>query len=203
MTYTDWRRAVRDIQTKTGAVTDKQRELALLAGIDVPDTLPELVAAARLQNAFAEYLHLEPAARCSDEQRALIEQLSAAHGIPCSTDDRREASAWIRFLRLRGRQQALERVQVESGDIVDILDSDEEIAEVSSIASDGRIYFKGGMGHGAWPDRICVIGRKADEGETARSARRRAANDRAARARTGYWSLAKQSELREFQVEQR
>ena len=136
-----------------------------------------------------------------DVQYEIIKDLRTDDDFDPAPLDRREADAWIYFLRLKTRQRALERLEVEAGDLVKAIGSGGELlAEVSSIGSTGRIHFKGGQGTGAWPDVVTVCCRKRDDGDVARALRRVAANQVASRARTDRWSLGKQAELEEFKV---
>jgi hypothetical protein len=116
-------------------------------------------------------------------------------------NDRREAEAWIRFLRLKHRQAALEKLQVNAGDIVRAIEPEvSEPEEVSSIGSDGRIYYKGGSGKGAWPDMVTIQCRKDDNSAAALRFKRAAANLAALRSRANLWSESKQREVQGFDV---
>ena len=79
----------------------------------------------------------------------------------------------------------------------------DQVYEVSSIGSDGRVYFKGSRTGGAWPDQLTLLCRKADETEQALNFKRKAANRAALRARTDSWTLAKRSQLQRFEVNAR
>jgi hypothetical protein len=47
---------------------------------------------------------------CTDMQLEIISELeSGEHRVEPAPEDRREAEAWIRFLRLKKRQRALDR----------------------------------------------------------------------------------------------
>ena len=199
MTYDSWRDAIADIRKLTGTVTADQQKLALAAGLELPDTLPDLVAAARLQNALGATLRLDRHRPVSEYARTVIGELRSIHDVNCSPEDGREADAWVTFLQLRRRGQELERLELHAGDVVEILDSG-DLAEVSSISGTGRVNFKGGLGSGDWPDRFVVACRRDEEGEGAEQVRRRADNQRAARVRRDRWSAAKQAELQEFEV---
>jgi hypothetical protein len=97
--------------------------------------------------------------------------------------------------------QALEALTLDAGDLVKVAGTgDGQVEEVSSIESNGRVRFKGGMGASAWPDLLTVCFKKGDDGDAAHKLRKIAANNAALRARTGEWSAAKQSELEKFEV---
>src|SRR5208282_2155413 len=108
-----------------------------------------------------------------------------------------EAEAWTEFYLLKRRQEALERLQLESGDIVEIEDSGGvRLEEVVSITSDGLIYFRGGHGARQWPDRVTVRSRAQDNSKKARTLKQITANQASLRSTSREFSLAKESELR-------
>src|SRR5262249_16184090 len=51
-----------------------------------------------------------------------------------------EAEAWVTYLRLVRRRESLSKLKLDEGDIVKTKDG--ELAEVSSIGQDGRVFFK-------------------------------------------------------------
>jgi len=112
-----------------------------------------------------------------------------------------EAEAWIEFYLLKRRQQGLERLQLEAGDIVEVKDSgSERLEEVVSIASNGRVHFKGGHGAREWPDKVTVRCRKGTDTPEAKLLRKAAANRAAMRSRSNEFSYAKERELANFRV---
>jgi hypothetical protein len=205
MPHDNWRDAVADIQIATGQVTPTQRQLAVLAGIALPEGLPRLVAAARLKAAFGAELNIEPSTARSDIHDDIIAELETSEwrADPPPADGR-EADAWITFLRLKRRQAHLEQLQPVAGDVVEVNGSHRlQLAEVSSIGSDGALYFKGGGGARAWPDVVSIRSRKGDASDEAQELRVAAANQAALRQRNTNWSMAKQHELAEYEVEAR
>jgi antiviral defense system Shedu protein SduA len=201
MPHQNWRDAVAQIQQATSTTTAKQYELAKIARIELPGSLPRLVAAARLQNALSTDLGLGDPAPANAIQHEILEDLRSRDEVDPPPTDRREAEAWIEHLRLKARCRALERLQIEAGDIVKLEGSDDDrVEEISSIGNDGRVYLKGGLGGRAWPDVVTVRARKGETGAAADNLRRVAANQVATRTRTDHWSVAKQSELQEFAV---
>jgi hypothetical protein len=124
-----------------------------------------LVAAARLQNALGTEPGLGDPAPANEIQHEILEDLGSSDEADPLPADRREADAWIECLRLKARCRALERLQIEAGDIVKVESSDyDRLEEVSSIGNDGRVYFKGGLGGRAWPDVVTVRARKEARG---------------------------------------
>ena len=96
------------------------------------------------------------------------------------------------------RQENLSKLKLNEGDIVETRAG--EVAEVSSIGQDGRVFFKGGRGFGSWPDLITVIARIDDDSESASKARIKAKNTAARHSINSEWSMAKSRELSEFSI---
>jgi hypothetical protein len=204
MPHDKWLDAVAEIRIATGGNTAIQRQLASVAGIALPEAMPRLVAAARLKAALGTELYIDPAKDRSDIHDEIIAELDTSdHRVSPAPADAREADAWIHYLRLKRRQQHLEQLQLAAGDIVEVSGSPSlELAEVSSIGSDGIVYFKGGGGARAWPDMVAVRCRKDDSTTAGRELRTAAANQAALRSRNNTnWSIAKQHELAEYEVE--
>ncbi len=200
----NWRDAIRDIDEITGPVTDRQKALAVIADIQIPEDLPQLVAKLRLQTALSRDLGLPSgrvtASECTEGQLNLIAKLRWDSNIKVDPADWREASAWIYYFTLKARGRALEQSQIEAGDIVEVVGSEGRFEEVSSIGSDGRIHFKGGAGAGAWPDKVTVQCNRSDESPRARELKQKASNQAALRGRASGWSGDKHRELAEFEV---
>ncbi len=202
MGHDNWCAAVKVIHKMTGTITRKQRQLADFAKIKLPENLPQLIASARLQTALASELNLPAPSPCTENQLKLISSLE--------TDENRafpepenylEADAWITFLYLKKRQRNLEQLKVESGDLLEVNGSkDPKVAAVSSIGSDGRIYFKGGAGACAWPDMVTIRYKKSDNSAAALQFRNLVANQTALRLRISDWSDRKHVELKKFEV---
>ena len=211
MVYFHWRDAVTALRETTGPLTAKQKKLAALAGTALPDDLPRLVAGARLQSELFSELGLPAAGLCSFFQAELISTLGGSNQkiiselmqnteLFAAPFDRREAGAWIAHLRLLVRLRALEQLQIEAGDVVSYTETSGEVDVVASIGSDGRVYFTGGMGAGAWPDRLTVRARKFDTSQSANDVRRKADNRAAHRKQVGDFSPRKHRELEPFEV---
>ena len=204
MPHYNWRDAIVDIDETTGPVTSKQKALATIAGIDLPDHLPQLVARHRLQVALASDIGRpyggSKTGECSDAQLELIANLKGDSDVDTSSLDSGEASAWIYYFYLKERRLVLEQLLLEAGDIVEVVGSPGQVAEVSSIGSDGRIYFKGSASVGAWPDRVTVQCRKSDQSANGQELKQKAADQAALRARATDWSGNKHRELEEFEV---
>lgn len=201
MPFQDWRDAVVSLDAMAALASDQQRVLAACIGIDISEGTPEIVAAARLQTALAAELQLPTSITPTDRQLQLLADLARNRAEFTAPRDQREADAWITYLRLRTRRDALTELQLCSGDIVAFAGYDDVVlAEVSSIGTLGRVNFKGGMGRGAWPDLLELRCRAADTTPQAQQLREKAATQKAARARTDSWSLVKHAELRPYEV---
>ncbi len=161
-----------------------------------------MVGAARLRRALESELVVSPVTPSTDSQLDYLGNLNAKCARnPSVRANQDEAKAWIEFYQLVRRQKALEKLQLESGDIVVIKDSGgERLGEVVSIGSSGRIYFKGGQGARAWPDRVLLQSRKSDNSTRARRLKKTAANQAATRYKIAGMSFAKEQELSGFRV---
>lgn len=200
-THVSWRAAVAALRQATGPTTNKQRNLAADAGTKLPRALPQFVAAARLQAAYAAELCVEPPTATPDYELEYLATLDAKRARdPRVKADRREAEAWIKFLLFKRRQEALERLQLEAGDIVEIKRSAGQLGAVASIGGTGRIYFKGGSGAGAWPDMVTVKCRGTATTKKAEALKAAAANQAATRAKADAWSVAKEKELLDYKI---
>lgn len=203
MSHGNWRDAVADIRAATGPVSQEQQQLAQARGETLSPDLPSTVAAARLRVLFANELNTAPAAEYTDEQLAYLSSLETAElRIPRAPRHRQELDAWVAHLRLVRRADSLEDLQLEAGDFVEVISlPDKPIEEVSSIGSDGRVYFKGGAGASAWPDQLRVRGSVRRPAADADDLRRAAANNGALRARREALSIADLELLAEFRVD--
>jgi hypothetical protein len=200
MARNNWREAVADIQQTTRRATDRQHRIAAIAGIALPKHMPQLVAAARLQNALGADIGSTDESYVNEVQEEILTALKTSKlRITTPPRNSEEARAWIAFLRLKRRKQALTNLKLMTGDIVEVSGIN-DANEVSSIGSNGRVYFKGSGGGGAWPDQLTVLCRKDDTTKKAGELKRKAINSAALRARIGSWTLAKQDELKRFEV---
>ena len=201
MTRDNWRDAAADIEQATAPATERQHQLAAVAGITLPKEMPQLVAAVRLQTALGADIGTGDEAGIDEVYEDLMASLQTPTlRITTHARNRAEARAWIAYLYLRRRQHALERLELRAGDIVEI-DGSEQVAEVSSIGSQGRIYFRGTGSGGAWPDQLIVRSRKDDDSAEARELKRQVTNNVALSARSEFPNLAKLSQLRRYGVE--
>jgi len=202
-TYSSWRNPVENLRKATQRVTPEQVKLAAFAGIELPKTLPQLVAAARLKLALANELSLPRTTPAGNGQLEFLESLNKAKARdPNVHADHEEARAWIEFYLLERRLKALEQLCIEAGDIVEVKDSSgNRVEEVVSISDNGRVNFRGGQGARAWPDRITLKHKKGANSSNARKLRQVAANLASTRARMNTWSMAREEELADFKIE--
>jgi hypothetical protein len=202
MTRDNWRDAAADIEQATARATKRQHQLAAVAGITLPKEMPQLVAAVRLQTALGADIGSDDEAEIGEVQDGLMASLQTSTlRITTPAANRAEATAWIAYLYLKRRRQALVRLELMAGDIVEI-DGSAQVGEVSSIGCQRRIYFRGTGGGGAWPDQLIVRNRKEDE-ESAevRELKKQVANNIALGARIEFPNLAKLNQLRRYEVE--
>ncbi len=147
--------------------TTWQREIAAKLGIDISNDSRQ-VAAGRINDMVESAVHPERSPR-SPTARQL--ELAAEVGIDIAKDRYHTAFSKIHEA-LEGRSQRLVsemRLQpgdtVVVGDVVERLGSEIDMSRewvISSIGENGRLYFKGGGGHCAWPSEIKKIVRKGD-----------------------------------------
>ena len=135
-----------------------QIELARALGVDIAsDTFD--TAAARLFDRVAAAVGYEPAEPSSERQRAFAESL----GQDVSRESKRVASARIGEALLANNLAAIQSLNLATGDRVirvtqfehggEIRSYEQEFI-VSSIQPNGRVFFKGGNGQGAWPTQL-------------------------------------------------
>lgn len=117
------------------------------------------VAAARLLDAVAAAIGHEPPEQSSDRQRAF----AASLGHDVAADSKRVASAKIGEALFAKNQDAIATLSLKPGDRVVRVERFEFDGEmrtleqefvISSIQPNGRVFFKGGNGQGAWPTQL-------------------------------------------------
>lgn len=201
-THSSWREVTKDLRERTRRLTPEQKRLASFAGIKLPNNLPRAVAAVRLKRALGLELDFAEVTPPTDWQWEYLSSLNVKiEQNSRIRNDREEAGAWITHYLLTRRLKALQQLKLEAGDIVEITDSSgERFAEVVSLSNLGRVYFRGGQGARAWPDRLSIACRASDTSPTAKKLKRAAANQAAVRAKIADFSLAKERELAEFKV---
>ena len=113
----------------------------------------------QLTDAVSEALGLDPPVPSTERQRDYAESL----GVAVRTDTQRVASAKIADALFERNSEALAALDLVPGDrVVRTVrfehDGETHVKEqefvVSSIHTNGRIYFKGGQGQGAWPTQV-------------------------------------------------
>lgn len=198
----NWEDAVADIEITAARATARQHQLATIVGITLPAEMPQLVAAARLQTALGNDIGAEGIHEIHAAQSKLMDVLQTSEfRITTPAQNRAEARGWIAYLYLRRRQKALRSLQLNAGDVVGYPDVDVAF-EVSSIGSDGRVYFKGPRAGSAWPDKLVVKARACDHSDKAQIFRRDAANRASLLGTTHELSMAKLHDLRRWEVQE-
>jgi hypothetical protein len=198
---TNWRDALAVLREILGISTARQKALAATAGVVLPKRMPRIVAAARLQSALQTDLGLRPSYPCAAGTLEYMSKLdTGALKVKPKPLDQREAQAWITFFYMKRREAALEALRLEAGDLVQTRDSAPDIEEISSIGGDGRLYFKGGAGAGAWPDQVTVRCRHDENSDNARALRATASAQASRRSRIRSWTEQKDRELAPFRV---
>jgi len=199
MSFNNWRDADQALAAATTTATKKQHELAKKASIEIPANTPKLIAAARLRTALASELDLSPSYNLTDRYEERLNNLRRrSDPLPDPQNDE-EAEAWVKYFRLIRRRERLVALKPRPGDIVETRDG--ELAEISTISHEGRVFFRGGKGFSAWPDLISIVARKEDLSKVAAKARGEAQNSAARRSTTFGWSVVKTQDLSEFSVD--
>src|SRR5215203_2263725 len=199
MTFRYWHEVEKLLAGVTSCVTKEQQELAKVAGVDLPSNTPKVIAAPLLRVALAEQLGLIASNAHTDRYEARIEALRRESDPAITPKTDKEAEAWVLYLRLVHRRESLIRLKLEEGDVVKTID--DEVAEISSIGQDGRVFFKGGRGFRAWPDTISLVARRDDDSQSARMAQQEAKNTATRRSSRADWSVARRNDLSEFAVD--
>jgi len=193
-----WKQAEKQIAEAIKPATAQQRKIAALAGISIARGTPRIVAAAQIRLALANELHLKVFGPARDYSFEIINVLSSGHKSPAPPKTHEEANAWIEHFYLVKRRTALSSLRPEPSDIV--VTQDGSYAEISSIGLNGRLYFKGGHGSGAWPDNVEIAARQSDTSSAANEVRRKAQNNAASLRPASAWSLARHQDIQEFHV---
>lgn len=91
MTYKNWNDSVSNLRKLTASVTNRQKEIASIAGIELNDQLPRLVAAARLKEALCFEL-VQPAGSFAPYRIPHY----AAKGLPVKVQRNGLAMVWLK-----------------------------------------------------------------------------------------------------------
>lgn len=128
-----------------------QIEIAQKLGLDVSND-SERVAAARIEERIFHAIH--PNKELADPSEKQIE-FAKSLGIEIGANSRLVISAKITDELESRNIEAINNLGLTSGDEVIINEyGHEKSYTISSIGSDYRLWFKGGMGHGAWPTQV-------------------------------------------------
>ena len=189
---------MRWLRPQAGNVTKEQQVLARLAKIKISRKTPRLIAAAKLRIALREELQLHPRLEGNtpyEESLAALEREDVDFPDSATPEERWAYRAHEYLLH---RIAAHKKLKLVRGDLVRL--SDKKPAEVSSIGKDGRVYFKGGEGFGAWPDRIKKVVRRGDSSQGAARLKVAAQNEASRRSKPRVWSQARATELEKWFV---
>ena len=193
-----WQEADVALAAEAGPATAEQLSLAAKVGVSIDPAIPRVVAAAMLRVALQPVMAIEITRAPVERFEERLDWLRRDSDPPMNPANGEEATAWIEYLHLVRRREALISRELCEGDIVNTPDG--ELAEVSSISIDGRIYFKGGSGQCAWPDLVTVQTRADDLTAEAAALRSHAANAAAHRRKLTLLSQAKAAALSDYEV---
>src|SRR5882724_6375321 len=198
MTFQTSEEALHSLSALAQKMTKTQSALARLAQIKISPATPRLVVAAMLRVAFRDELDLRPKLRSETSYEELFAELGIEDSNLSESTTAEEKWARVAHHYLTKRIAAHVKLRLTAGDLV-VLEN-KKSAEVSSIGKDGRVYFKGGEGFGAWPDRIKKVVRRGDPTVRAKRLKRAADNDASKRLKPRLWSHARASEISEWQI---
>ena len=193
-----WQEADVALAAEAGPATADQLALAATVGVSIDPATPRVVADAMLRVALQPVMAIEITRAPVERFEERLDSLRRDSDPPMKPENGEEAIAWIQYMYLIRRREALISRQLCEGDIVKTPNG--ELAEVSSISIDGRIYFKGGSGQCAWPDLVTVQARAADLTAEAAAIRSRVANAAAHRRRLTPLSVVKAAALSDYEV---
>lgn len=159
VTHPDWREPVRRLRAATGPATSDQLRVAAAVGCPHHDE-PRAVLTAVVEDWLRPLLHGQEPLPATERQLAFLRSLGHSHAD--TGMHRSVASAWIDHYLAKRTASALETLELKAGDLVhhEHLYADPETGEitdlgglvtVSSIGSNGLVYFRGGNGRCGWP----------------------------------------------------
>ncbi len=202
MVHSSWEGAVKAIRRMIGDCDDDLRTFAGVVGVEIPRTLPRVVAEARVRTAVDIRLGVVPNGISNGQHEWLVDLAKAASVATPTVDSYGEAHAWIQFFLLADRMHRLSELRLATGDVVSWHSSNDQYEVVSSIGDDGKVYFAGGRGAQAWPDQLTMVARHGDTSERSARARKLARNRAAERSATSTVSRAKLAALEPYAVTQ-
>lgn len=194
--------AIATLGRLTGPASAKQRHLGLLAGVsEAILQYPSIVVSAYLLDAFREPLAIPSPTAASETQMEMLRDVCPSE-LSDPQPSRRVVSAWIEYSFLQERLSALNRMQLEAGDLVSrSLLPESQVFEVSSIGEHGVVWLRGRGGR-VWPDQIQRHFRANDRSVEAERLRDKARSFAALSSRQSFTS-DRASDLRKFRVESR
>ncbi len=199
MSKKNWSEVIDAINPIIGGATKEQKKLLTFLGINLSSNLPYLVVAAKLRDNLAKILDMPRPKEPNLFQMSRIEFLKIDSDGIIEPKSNSEAEAWGKHLSLIRRMEHLKRLQIESGDIVEVI-SENYFAEVSSIGEEGRVYFKGGNGAASWPDLLEVRAKRDDQSLEASAFRKQSSNHSRQLAPIRQWSGSKHRELIKYSI---
>ena len=165
MTFTDWREPLRLLEEQSRPATSDQWSLADKVGLRLGEDVPRAVASVLLEDFLRPMVWGEAPDPATDKQRAFLVQLGAIDVAADADLSKAAGSAWIDHCLSLQNQQSLRDLRLARGDQVlkrwTSRDPASGIATefldhcvVSSIGTNGLVYFKGGNGKCGWPSSL-------------------------------------------------
>lgn len=165
-----WRVVAESLERKCKAPTAEQIAVARALALPVGQATPSLVAAAELRVLLREPLDLTLAGDFGDDEYDVLLDLARRTALVVpdmeKLGSREVLNAWLRVARDRESAAALRRLEPAVDDVVTARDrrkGPDVHGEISSVGSNGRLYFRGGHGLGTAPHRVTRLTRPGED----------------------------------------
>lgn len=158
-----WAQIAARLEALVEGPTSGQRALAGTLSVHLPDDLPAPVAAARLRAALSDVL-LERHAQNVDLPDVLAdieEELGITRPAVLTVRTRAEVSAWFQARYMLMTARGLRTLRPEPNDVVAEHRLGGTLRTISSVGSEGRVYFRGGRS--SWPNHLTAVTRSDDD----------------------------------------
>lgn len=161
-----WASVAAKLRRYRSAPTAAQSELAARLNVNLTVDTPAAVAAGILRMHLREPLQLRRARECTYGQSSYLHDLAELTGaaMPEGDLDRELADGWISALHAQYVAENLEHWKPEPGEVTVCRSGPGDRFDViSSIATSGRLYFRGGGGQWTWPQHVQRIIRAGEQ----------------------------------------
>ena len=166
----EWLRVAEALEARASSPTSEQVEVAAQLGLPLPLTTPAPVAREKLRAFVARPLELPVRPwRWGNGYVALLNDLEAQLSLELTNEEDSHDAEFLRaWIEVRYAQLAalhLRKLKPERGDVLFVQSPSKSFhGELSSIGSDGQLYFRGGMGRRCRPAQAVVSSRVGSDG---------------------------------------